>query len=282
MRGGLMMSGARLAVLAASGLFVMGAATAQAADLGGDCCADLEERVAELEATTARKGNRKVKLEISGHINEAVMFWDDGFESNAYQVTNDNARSRFRFKGEAAIADDWKAGYLLEIGVRSANSKRFTQDNDEGDDTATDVGLDVRHAYWFVDSKKYGRVSLGQTGGAAESITEVNLAATKDVAKYADQEDTGLGLAIRQKNGLFLNNSTNATGAFSWRRLIRDNGDQPGEGRRFNVVKYDTPEIAGFTGTVNWGEDDVWEMGLRYKGEFSGFKVAGGIAYGEN
>jgi hypothetical protein len=27
-----------------------------AADLGGDCCADLEERVAELEATTARKG----------------------------------------------------------------------------------------------------------------------------------------------------------------------------------------------------------------------------------
>ena len=33
-------------------------ASAQAADLGGDCCADLEERVAELEATTARKGNR--------------------------------------------------------------------------------------------------------------------------------------------------------------------------------------------------------------------------------
>src|SRR2546425_88950 len=30
----------------------------RAADLGGDCCADLEERVAELEATTARKGNK--------------------------------------------------------------------------------------------------------------------------------------------------------------------------------------------------------------------------------
>jgi hypothetical protein len=28
---------------------------AQAAGLGGDCCADLEERIAELEATTARK-----------------------------------------------------------------------------------------------------------------------------------------------------------------------------------------------------------------------------------
>jgi hypothetical protein len=33
--------------------------TASAADLGGNCCADLEERVAELEATTVRKGNRR-------------------------------------------------------------------------------------------------------------------------------------------------------------------------------------------------------------------------------
>lgn len=41
--------------------------TSQAADLGGNCCADLEERVAELEATTARKSNRKVTLEVYGH-----------------------------------------------------------------------------------------------------------------------------------------------------------------------------------------------------------------------
>ncbi|MEL7049851.1 MAG: porin, partial [Pseudomonadota bacterium] len=40
--------------------------SATAADFGGDCCADLEERIAELEATTARKGNRKVNLTVSG------------------------------------------------------------------------------------------------------------------------------------------------------------------------------------------------------------------------
>ena len=39
---------------------------AKAADLGGDCCADLEERVAELEATTVRKGNKKVSVTLSG------------------------------------------------------------------------------------------------------------------------------------------------------------------------------------------------------------------------
>lgn len=39
-----------------------------AADLGGNCCADLEERIAELEATTARKGNRKVSLTSHGWV----------------------------------------------------------------------------------------------------------------------------------------------------------------------------------------------------------------------
>ena len=51
-----------LGALVASGLLMGGltAGSASAADLGGNCCADLEERIAELEATTARKGNRKV------------------------------------------------------------------------------------------------------------------------------------------------------------------------------------------------------------------------------
>ena len=84
----------------------------------GNCCADLEERVAELEATTARKGNRKVKLTVSGHVNEAVIFWDDGDEKNHYVVSNNNSRTRFRFVGDAKINDRWSAGYLLEIGAR--------------------------------------------------------------------------------------------------------------------------------------------------------------------
>ena len=88
-----------LALVLGVGL-LMGTAPARAADLGGDCCADLEERIAELEATTARKGNRKVSLEISGQVNEAVLWWDDGAESNAYVVTNDNSRIALPLQGQ--------------------------------------------------------------------------------------------------------------------------------------------------------------------------------------
>ena len=59
-----------LALLTASGM--MFAMPANAADLGGNCCADLEERVADLEATTVRKGNRKVSLQLYGQVSQSV------------------------------------------------------------------------------------------------------------------------------------------------------------------------------------------------------------------
>ncbi len=43
-----------------------------------DCCEDLEVRIAELEETVAKAGQRKVKLTVSGFLNEAIMFWMTG------------------------------------------------------------------------------------------------------------------------------------------------------------------------------------------------------------
>src|SRR4029077_2058614 len=71
MTGGLRETASLMAIatLLCVGATVFGAKPAKAADLGGDCCADLEERVAELEATTARKGNKKVSVQIYGKVN---------------------------------------------------------------------------------------------------------------------------------------------------------------------------------------------------------------------
>ena len=81
MFGGLKKTTSALAILAAAGFVIGGVAisptTALAADLGGDCCADLEERVAELEATTARKGNKKVSLTITGRVTATMTYWTE-------------------------------------------------------------------------------------------------------------------------------------------------------------------------------------------------------------
>ena len=234
---------------------IVGLGAAQAADLGGNCCADLEERIAELEATTARKGNRKVSLEVYGQVNEEILWWDDGFENNADIYTNDNSRTRIGFRGKAKINGDLEAGYRLEIGVRTQNSKRFNQNDPSADSTGigantsgpesafgtggiSDNGLDIRDSHWYLKSKSLGAVSVGKQATATDAMTEINQSQTGEVQKYSDIEDTGGGLLLRGANGDLSN--------LQWRRLIGEGGDQPGEGeRRFNVVKYVSPELEG-------------------------------------
>src|SRR6187431_2989972 len=113
------------ALVAVSVLF--GLRPAVAADLGGDCCADLEERVAELEATTVRKGNKKVKVELYGRMNRTITWWDDGQESNVYNYNNSYNTSRFGIRGKGKISDDWTSLFVIEIEDRGNQSKFANQ-----------------------------------------------------------------------------------------------------------------------------------------------------------
>ena len=116
MIGGLLKSTSSLAVVAAAGMFIGGLTLtpAQAADLGGDCCADLEERVADLEATTARKGNRKVSLKITGFVSRTIGWYEDDFGSSEfYSAGNGPGGSSFQFTGSAKLTSTWTAGYSI-------------------------------------------------------------------------------------------------------------------------------------------------------------------------
>ena len=65
------------------------AGSAMAADLAGKCCADLEERVAELEDTVARRSARlgKSELKITGAVSKALLYWDDGGCSDVFSAS---------------------------------------------------------------------------------------------------------------------------------------------------------------------------------------------------
>jgi hypothetical protein len=276
MNGDLLKSASRVALVAVASVMVSGLA-AQAADLGGNCCADLEERVAELEATTARKGNRKVSLTVYGHVNESVIFWNDGQEKNAYVVSNNAARSRFGFRGDAKVTSDVSLGYNLEIGATyaSTSSRSQTAQGAGGGNNGNAAGisapgpLDIRQSFWYIDSKSLGRVSVGKQNSAAESITEINLANINATA-----------FDYRQTNGgFFLRNSGVKPSGITWGQMYSQLQANVGDGDRSNVVKYTSPTFAGFIASAAWGEDDRKDIALRYAGEFSGFRLAAGIGY---
>ena len=274
MNGGLWLrTTSAFAIAAAAGLFATYATSAKAADLGvgGNCCADLEERVAELEATTARKGNRKVRLTVSGQVNETLLFWDDGKESNAYVVTNENSRTRFRFTGDAKINPEWSAGYLLEIGVRAANSANVNQFVD--DDTSSTASLDLRHSAWWIESSRLGRVWVGLTSMATDGITEINLS-NGSVIGNNDVNNWNGGFFLRSENAV------SALSSVRWKDILSSQiNANIGEGDRRNLVRYVSPTLHGFTASASWGEDDFGDAALRYAAEFNGVRVAAGVGY---
>jgi hypothetical protein len=250
----------------------IGAVGAHAADgPGADCCADLEARVAELEASVARKGNRAVSFAVSGLINQSLMAWDDGAERNAYVVTNDNARTRLQFAGAADITSGWQAGYRLELGLRASNSKLVTQ-RDEFD--RNDHTIDIRHAVWFLKGERVGTLFVGATFPSFTNIADSNVTQTDWFAKYGGVENTGLNMFLRSaRNG-------GLSRALTWRRIIGAGGDQPEEAQRgFSQLKYVSPTLHGFTLASSLVADDFWDATLRYSGEIAGFDVAAGIGY---
>ena len=133
----------RLGALVAAGLLAGGmsassSTSAFAADLGGNCCADLEERIAELEATTARKGNRKVSLTVSGWVGQQVMWWDDGGEQNVYvHDLGTTLGSHVKFTGQATIVPGWSAGYVLHLEAMGSDSLTTSQNVPDGPDLLT-------------------------------------------------------------------------------------------------------------------------------------------------
>jgi hypothetical protein len=276
MTSGLNLRVAKSAVMAALGLFAGGIASANAADLGGNCCADLEERIAELEATTARKGNRKVSLTVSGWVNEEILFWDDGVESNAYVGTNALEQSRFKFAGEAKIDGDWSAGYTLEIGITTRPSNQWNQATNNSTSTnTTDNSLVVRKSNWWIKNKNLGQVAVGLNGSATYHLLDD--ADGSNTRNYSDAEAASVAMA--QFTLLSAGKSVNK---LKWTDVMRGfNNSTPGQDGRRSVVRYDTPAIMGFVATAAWGEDDLWDVALSYSGKVADFKLVGKAGYGE-
>ena len=277
MNGAMMSATSRLAMASAVGL-LLSFGSAQAADLGGNCCADLEERVAELEATTARKGNRKVSLTISGQVDKQIMFMGDDVRSRTIAgVDNINNSSRFIFSGNAKISPSVTAGFEMMVEwAGSSRSDLISQTSTDrhnttvldGTNISGDGSLAVRTANWYVEDKVLGRVTVGRVNiqGPA-SIIDIS---GGDVQLVAWSNPT------LQGGGMFLANTANGTLSTNTlgQILAYCYGCSREEG-----IRYDTASFGGLTFGAFWGEQDRFTAQFRYATEYAGFQIAAGGGY---
>src|SRR5262245_6135169 len=288
MIGGLVKSVSRVAlVAAAAGVLVGGMAmpSAKAADLGGDCCADLEERVAELEATTARKGNRKMSLTITGQVHRMVLWWDDGHSSKTYYgIDNTNSSSRFTFLGSARVNPSVSMGFEImievEAGGTSSKLSQFDEDGKVGGQISGSAAPgtsfnqsnvdayfgDARRVAWWIEHKDVGRMTVGRYESAGV-VQTIDLGGIGMVASSS---------FILVNGGFFIRGPTGQYYTTTWANI----GDPAANQGRTELVRYDSPTWHGFIYSSSIGEaGDYWGHMLRYANEFNGVRVAAGIGY---
>ncbi|MCP1676687.1 hypothetical protein J2T57_003858 [Natronocella acetinitrilica] len=208
-----------------------------------------------LAALLAAGNAQAIEASVSGQVNRAIVYADDGEDTNSAFVDNQNSNSRFRFTGSAEMVPGIRAGILAEFSMVTGSSSAFSiEEQDDG------FGFGRRHMDAFF-SGDFGAVRLGQGSGAADGGVEVDLSGTS-VVQWVGAADIGGGVNFRDEDGGFGPTIGAVTNSFDFES-------------RYQRIRYDSPafgplSLAGSFGKKGGAGDDTTELALRYNADFAG------------
>ena len=317
MFGGLTKTSSRIAIAAALGLVIGGfafkATPARAADLGGDCCADLEERVAELEATTVRKGNKKVSVTLSGWVIKSFNWWDDGDISSAYVGDKGyDLGSRFAITGSATIAPGWSAGYNLTVNVWGTKfatggtslglpvtgaSNQFGEGGFGLNNGSSFGSINTLYSFIYLKSDRWGTLNWGHLSPASD-----NKVVLADISGTVIESNSvffeGASFILRPK-GTKVGGFGGLDSGLRWEDFLRCQGLGAGLGTDCfgaaqPAVRYDSPTWGGFSFQTSWGKQEAinpiafgipspdsnfWDAALMYTADWNSIKLSAAYTF---
>lgn len=210
-----------------------------------------------------QSGNSKYKLTLTGWVNRMVTYADDGVADDFMFTDNNGASSRFRLFGAAKLDDEWSAGTDIELEAISANSRSSGLNTDSGS-----FSFNERKIEFYIESKRLGRLTVGQGDTASNITSEIDLSGTANLGGYSDIGATFGGIAMRNK-------ATGAAGGTINSLFSNLDGLH-----REDRVRYDTPTFGGgFVASTSVTEGGATDAVLRYNGKIGTATVAGAIAY---
>jgi predicted porin len=203
-------------------------------------------------------GEERVKLSVSGHVSRAVNVVDDGKDTEAYFVDNDNSESRVNFVGTAKIDDDLTLGTRIELTIAPNKASNVDQNTQETGDV-----FEQRWTEISLDSKRFGKLSLGKGFTASYGIASSDLSGTNVIATSTIVDLAG-GMLFRQKSD----------DSLTEQRIDHSFSDFNGLSRK-NRLRYDTPKFYGAHLAVSAISDQRYDAGLYWGGKGYGFKASG-------
>ncbi len=230
-----------------------------------------------------QSGNDKTKLKISGFLNRAMGYYDNGRNSEWKHVDISEAPSRINVSAEASFNKDLKVGAVLEMAIKSNPSDEV--DIGQIDNSASSVTFNKRKIEVFFNHVKYGMISLGHGETASNYVSGVDLTGTDMFSQGADLASFAGGVrfirgTIAQESLLPVpgRDQTDSRSPDRDRQVVEVWTDIMGARRR-DRVRYDTPTYYGFTFSAAHATRDLTDYALRYAGEWSKVKVAAAFGY---
>ncbi len=220
-------------------------------------------------------GDPALTLTPYGQANFTTIFSDDGRETDSFVVDNNPSSSRLGIIARLDPGLDWSLSFQYEAGfdipgsttVRATDESR-TRPFVDGDDEPF-----TRLLHGWIDSP-YGKVTIGESLPVIASWTP----------------NPGRTFATDQASffligGAFNPVISNPSGGRS--RIVRPWSafaapmqwplTQP-----ILLFRYDSPSIGGVTFSAAKAQTDIFDLGLRYKGDVSRFAVDASFAFHKN
>lgn len=209
-------------------------------------------------------GNDKAKVTLYGQVNRGVLFVDDGDDTTVYQVDNDNSSTRIGIMGSAKASDALETGTKIEVQFESNSSSEVDQSNRRG---VGDNNFTKRHLDLYLNSKQYGKLSVGFGSTASDTTSENDLSGTT-VAGYSGVTDMAGGQFFYDNNTKAYTATTVGSVYSNMDGLSRD-----------DRIRYDIPSFYDFSAATSYISDGGGDIALRYGAKIEGVKLAVAASY---
>jgi len=224
--------------------------------------------VAISSALAAPMAAQAIEASVSGHVNRALMFVDDGQASDWSNVDSNASQSRLRVTGSGDLGvGGMKVGAYLEWAMGSNGSTAVTIKGVNGNGTGGDSAFGLRHSrMWF--SGGFGKVTMGHGSGAYDGVSYYgDQAGTASMAGIINGAASyGSGIVFRTAGG---GNSGTTVG-----NVFTTLG-----GTRYDNIRYDSPKIGPLSVAIDMGDNQRWGIAARMSSKFSGASVKAAIGY---
>jgi len=201
-----------------------------------------------------------IGFKVSGQINRAVLYLDDGRNSDINHVDNIDSDTRIRFVGSQDLGNGLTVGTVWESQfISNASSSVGINQNNDGSSSFTERKLEL-----YFDGA-FGRVWLGQGDGAANGTSEADLSGT-GVASYAGTTDWGGGVMFLDSAGADVVKVGSTMNNFDG--LSRN-----------DRIRYDTPKVGPIKLSVSATNGNAYEFGATFSSQFDSGKMVAAVGY---